>query len=167
MALYRRTAVLSAHLARRGGRTGQPQRREFTAAAAASGSGSHFDYLVLGGGSGGMASARRAADLYGMKVAVVEGGRLGGTCVNVGCVCGLLALPNGCRLLSDVEPQQCMSRRSKFQSPSLPAPVLQFPNLSFLNPSEGGMAMACLAQMRAKKGDVERCLCERSPGRSH
>jgi glutathione reductase (NADPH) len=45
----------------------------------------HFDYLVIGAGSGGMASARRAAG-YGAKVAVAEGGRLGGTCVNVGCV---------------------------------------------------------------------------------
>lgn len=45
----------------------------------------HFDYLVIGGGSGGLASARRAAH-YGAKVAVIESGRLGGTCVNVGCV---------------------------------------------------------------------------------
>jgi glutathione reductase (NADPH) len=44
-----------------------------------------FDYFVIGAGSGGMASARRAAS-YGAKVAVVEKGRLGGTCVNVGCV---------------------------------------------------------------------------------
>ncbi|HJL40092.1 MAG TPA: glutathione-disulfide reductase [Myxococcales bacterium LLY-WYZ-16_1] len=44
-----------------------------------------FDYLVLGGGSGGLASARRAAK-HGAKVAVVEGRPLGGTCVNVGCV---------------------------------------------------------------------------------
>ncbi|HAA54900.1 MAG TPA: glutathione-disulfide reductase [Myxococcales bacterium] len=44
-----------------------------------------FDYLVIGGGSGGMASARRAAS-YGAKVCLIEGGRLGGTCVNVGCV---------------------------------------------------------------------------------
>ena len=43
-----------------------------------------FDYLVIGAGSGGIASARRAAT-YGVKVAVVEKGRLGGTCVNVGC----------------------------------------------------------------------------------
>jgi glutathione reductase (NADPH) len=46
---------------------------------------SSFDYIVIGGGSGGIASARRAAS-YGAKVAVVEAGRLGGTCVNVGCV---------------------------------------------------------------------------------
>ena len=44
-----------------------------------------FDYLVIGAGSGGIASARRAAG-YGAKVGVVEKGRLGGTCVNVGCV---------------------------------------------------------------------------------
>mmetsp|Transcript_1140 Transcript_1140/g.1626 ORF Transcript_1140/g.1626 Transcript_1140/m.1626 type:complete len:568 (-) Transcript_1140:49-1752(-) len=44
-----------------------------------------YDYLVIGAGSGGIASARRAAT-YGVKVGVVEKGRLGGTCVNVGCV---------------------------------------------------------------------------------
>ena len=45
----------------------------------------HFDYIAIGGGSGGLASAQRAAE-YGARVAVVEPGRLGGTCVNVGCV---------------------------------------------------------------------------------
>uniref|UniRef100_A0AAV1TV02 Glutathione reductase n=1 Tax=Peronospora matthiolae TaxID=2874970 RepID=A0AAV1TV02_9STRA len=50
-----------------------------------------YDYIVIGGGSGGMASARRAAT-YGAKVLVIERGRhydgmgLGGTCVNFGCV---------------------------------------------------------------------------------
>jgi glutathione reductase (NADPH) len=44
-----------------------------------------FDYLVIGGGSGGLASARRAAS-YGARVALAEAGELGGTCVNVGCV---------------------------------------------------------------------------------
>ncbi len=44
-----------------------------------------YDYLVIGGGSGGIASARRAAE-YGAKVAVFEAGAIGGTCVNVGCV---------------------------------------------------------------------------------
>ncbi|WP_439641353.1 glutathione-disulfide reductase [Nevskia sp.] len=43
------------------------------------------DYAVLGGGSGGIASARRAAQ-YGAKVVLIEPDRLGGTCVNVGCV---------------------------------------------------------------------------------
>jgi len=45
----------------------------------------HFEFLVIGGGSGGIASARRAAS-YGARCAVIEGGRIGGTCVNVGCV---------------------------------------------------------------------------------
>lgn len=44
-----------------------------------------YEYLVIGGGSGGLASARRAAG-YGARVALVEAGRLGGTCVNLGCV---------------------------------------------------------------------------------
>ena len=41
-----------------------------------------FDYLVIGGGSGGIASARRAAE-FGVKVALVEEKRLGGTCVSL------------------------------------------------------------------------------------
>jgi glutathione reductase (NADPH) len=44
-----------------------------------------FDFVVMGAGSGGLAAAQRAAE-YGAKVAIVESGRLGGTCVNVGCV---------------------------------------------------------------------------------
>ena len=46
----------------------------------------HFTYLVLGGGSGGIASARRAAEFADVSVGLVEKTRLGGTCVNVGCV---------------------------------------------------------------------------------
>jgi len=44
-----------------------------------------FDLVVVGGGSGGLAAAQRAAE-YGARAAIVESGRLGGTCVNVGCV---------------------------------------------------------------------------------
>ncbi len=44
-----------------------------------------FDLLVIGAGSGGIATARRAAQ-YGAKVGIVESDRLGGTCVNRGCV---------------------------------------------------------------------------------
>ncbi len=45
----------------------------------------HFDLFVIGGGSGGLAAAQRAAD-HGARVALAEDGPLGGTCVNVGCV---------------------------------------------------------------------------------
>ena len=40
-----------------------------------------YDYLVIGAGSGGLASARKAAS-YGIKTAIIEHGRLGGTCVS-------------------------------------------------------------------------------------
>ncbi|KAE9533326.1 glutathione-disulfide reductase [Ursidibacter arcticus] len=45
----------------------------------------HYDYLAIGGGSGGIASINRAAS-YGKKCAIIEAKYLGGTCVNVGCV---------------------------------------------------------------------------------
>jgi glutathione reductase (NADPH) len=45
----------------------------------------HYDFLVIGGGSGGIAAAKRAAG-YGARAAVIEAGRIGGTCVNRGCV---------------------------------------------------------------------------------
>jgi len=45
-----------------------------------------YDYIVIGGGSGSVSSAKRAAQLYNKKVAIIEGNRWGGTCVNVGCV---------------------------------------------------------------------------------
>lgn len=45
----------------------------------------HYDLLAIGGGSGGLSAAERAA-MYGKKAAVIEMDRLGGTCVNIGCV---------------------------------------------------------------------------------
>ncbi|MGI9309925.1 MAG: FAD-dependent oxidoreductase, partial [bacterium] len=45
----------------------------------------NYDFIVIGGGSGGIAAARRAAD-HGARALVIEPARLGGTCVNVGCV---------------------------------------------------------------------------------
>lgn len=45
----------------------------------------HYDYLAIGGSSGGIASINRAA-MYGQKCALIEAKELGGTCVNVGCV---------------------------------------------------------------------------------
>ncbi len=45
----------------------------------------HYDLIAIGAGSGGLAVAEKAAQL-GRKVAVIEAARLGGTCVNNGCV---------------------------------------------------------------------------------
>jgi glutathione reductase (NADPH) len=44
-----------------------------------------FDLIAIGAGSGGLSVVERAAS-YGQRCAVVEKGRMGGTCVNVGCV---------------------------------------------------------------------------------
>ncbi len=45
----------------------------------------HYDLIAIGGGSGGLSAAEQAAS-YGARCAVIETGRLGGVCVNVGCV---------------------------------------------------------------------------------
>lgn len=45
----------------------------------------HFDLITIGGGSGGLAVAEKAAQ-FGQRVAIIEGAKLGGTCVNAGCV---------------------------------------------------------------------------------
>lgn len=44
-----------------------------------------FDLVVLGGGTGGYVAAIRASQL-GMKVAIVEKEKLGGTCLHRGCI---------------------------------------------------------------------------------
>ena len=44
-----------------------------------------YDVVILGGGSGGYACALRSAEL-GLSVALVEKGKLGGTCLHVGCI---------------------------------------------------------------------------------
>ena len=44
-----------------------------------------YDLVVIGAGPGGYVAAARAADL-GMKVACVDKGWLGGTCLQVGCI---------------------------------------------------------------------------------
>ena len=45
----------------------------------------NFDIVVLGGGSGGYAAALRAVQL-GFTVGLIEKGKLGGTCLHVGCI---------------------------------------------------------------------------------
>ena len=44
-----------------------------------------FDLIAIGAGSGGIATANKAAN-FGAHCALIEGAQLGGTCVNVGCV---------------------------------------------------------------------------------
>jgi len=43
-----------------------------------------YDFIVIGGGSGGSGAARRASGWYGAKTLLIENGKSGGTCVNVG-----------------------------------------------------------------------------------
>lgn len=45
-----------------------------------------YDYIVVGGGSGGSGAARRASGWYGAKTCIIESGVSGGCCVNVGYV---------------------------------------------------------------------------------
>jgi glutathione reductase (NADPH) len=42
------------------------------------------EFLIIGGGSGGLGAARMASAKYGVKTIIVEAKKLGGTCVNVG-----------------------------------------------------------------------------------
>ncbi|MBI2911399.1 MAG: mercury(II) reductase [Chloroflexi bacterium] len=51
----------------------------------AGGEGGDYDLMVIGGGSAGFAAAIKGAEL-GARVAIVEAGTIGGTCVNIGCV---------------------------------------------------------------------------------
>ena len=44
-----------------------------------------YDLIAIGGGSGGLAVAEKAAK-SGKKVAIIEANKIGGTCVNNGCV---------------------------------------------------------------------------------
>lgn len=63
----------------------RPERQTPRTAAIISRASKEFDLAVVGGGSAGFAAGIKAAEL-GARVALVEGGVLGGTCVNVGCV---------------------------------------------------------------------------------
>jgi mercuric reductase len=69
-----------------GYRASVKQRRELTPATPTGSSDApKFDLMVIGGGSAGFAAAIKGAEL-GKRVALVEAGTIGGTCVNVGCV---------------------------------------------------------------------------------
>jgi hypothetical protein len=60
------------------------KRRKFSTMAPISAEPEEFEYIVIGGGSGGSGTARRAAGWYGKKTLLIENGLSGGCCVNVG-----------------------------------------------------------------------------------
>ncbi|AMJ57095.1 MULTISPECIES: glutathione-disulfide reductase [Stenotrophomonas] len=75
----------------------------------------NYDVVVLGGGSGGLAAAFRAAS-YGAKVAMLEPAPLGGTCVNVGCV-----PKKAMWLAADLAERIGLARQMGFDVPAEPA----------------------------------------------
>ncbi len=77
-----------------------------------------FDLVVIGGGSGGLAGAFRAAE-HGARVALLEPGELGGTCVNLGCV-----PKKAMWLAADLAQQLALAERVGF---ALPPPQLDWP----------------------------------------
>lgn len=44
-----------------------------------------YDVVIIGGGTGGYVAAIRASQL-GLKAAVIEKGKIGGTCLHAGCI---------------------------------------------------------------------------------
>ena len=86
----------------------------------AAGADGHFDLVVLGGGSGGLAGAFRAA-AHGARVALLEPGPLGGTCVNVGCV-----PKKAMWLAAELAQKLALARELGFALPS-PLPALDWP----------------------------------------
>ena len=79
-----------------------------------------FDLVVIGGGSGGLAGAFAAA-AHGARVALVEPGELGGTCVNVGCV-----PKKAMWLAADLSERMALAADLGFQLPATP-PALDWP----------------------------------------
>ncbi len=67
----------------------------------------HYDYVVIGGGSGGSGAARRASGWYKAKTAIIEAGISGGCCVNV----GFAILPSlGCQSFANDLKDACRKR---------------------------------------------------------
>lgn len=80
----------------------------------------HYDLVVVGGGSGGLAGAFRAAK-HGARVALLEPVELGGTCVNVGCV-----PKKAMWLAADLAQKMMLARELGFALPAA-APALDWP----------------------------------------
>ena len=91
----------------------------------------HFDLVVMGGGSGGLAAAFRAAE-HGARVALLEPGALGGTCVNAGCV-----PKKAMWLAADLAQKLSLARELGFGLPE-PLPVLDWP--AFIASRQGYIA---------------------------
>jgi glutathione reductase (NADPH) len=78
-----------------------------------------YDYIVIGGGSGGSGSGRRAAGWYGAKTLIVESGRSGGTCVNVGYVFVLLKGVCTTGLESNANENSCVPKKMTWNFASI------------------------------------------------
>jgi dihydrolipoamide dehydrogenase len=81
--------------------------------------GTVFDVVILGGGSGGYACALRAAQL-GMNVALVEKGKLGGTCLHQGCI-PTKALLHAAEVAESSRESAQFGVRSTFEGIDMPA----------------------------------------------
>jgi len=84
-----------------------------------SGQNGPFDVVILGGGSGGYACALRAAQL-GMKVALVEKGELGGTCLHRGCI-PTKALLHAAEVADSSRESEQFGVRTSFEGIDMPA----------------------------------------------
>ncbi len=78
-----------------------------------------YDIVILGGGSGGYACALRAAEL-GMNVALVEKGKLGGTCLHVGCI-PTKALLHAAEVADATRESEQFGVRAAFEGIDMPA----------------------------------------------
>src|SRR5664279_5068223 len=81
--------------------------------------GTVYDVVILGGGSGGYACALRAAQL-GMTVALVEKGKLGGTCLHQGCI-PTKALLHAAEVADSSRESAQFGVRSTFEGIDMPA----------------------------------------------
>jgi dihydrolipoamide dehydrogenase len=84
-----------------------------------SGQNGPFDVVILGGGSGGYACALRAAQL-GMKVALIEKGELGGTCLHRGCI-PTKALLHAAEVADSSRESEQFGVRTSFEGIDMPA----------------------------------------------
>lgn len=73
-----------------------------------------FDIIIIGGGPGGYAAAIRAAQLGG-KVALIESGEIGGTCVNRGCIPSKIWLRSA-YLLKQIKGAEAFGIRAEIQT---------------------------------------------------